>query len=71
MAGSPGTPGPLARSCGGKSVPDDARSARSITPQFVRLVAAWLLGIASQSAMADTWQGNLATLQDAQSACRD
>jgi hypothetical protein len=37
---------------------------------FVRLVAAWLV-IASRSAIADTWQGHVATLQDARIACPD
>jgi len=38
---------------------------------FVRLVAAWSLGIASQSAIADAWKGHFATVQDARIACRD
>jgi len=35
------------------------------------LVAAWLLGAVSSTAMADTWRGHLTTLQDARIACRN
>jgi hypothetical protein len=38
---------------------------------YLRLIGAGLLCLSGQSAMADTWDGHLATLKDAKIACRD